>query len=265
MGPSLPASFRASRSAAKMTPKSSGAGRMSWRLRAGQKYSGEATIPDHRHRDRPAAGPQRPQLVAGREAEVVGHVLFDQDRAGSTRIEVTALLDLDPVDRRAARGRQPDDAAEQLGGADMQRNVGLGPGRDRLHPRRGARLPGDLRHVTAVDGQVGEPVLLVGLAVGGVEVAIGVVAGAEQGDAEEDRHDDRPELGSLAAQVPAQLRPQRPHRVTAPRWRRRMDGGPLTTRAVQPPAAPGCGRRRRSCRRASAAPGRPSARSRRCG
>ena len=208
---------------------------------------------DDPHRRRPGR-PHHGHRVADREVEGFGHVLLDQHAVGSGGPQVAAAFDLDPVDRRLRPRRQADHPAEKLVAADVQRQVRLGALLHRAHPRRAARRARQRPDPPAGHGQVGEAVLREGPPVGGVEVAVGVIAGAEEGDPEEDRQRDREKGAALAAHVAARLRPQRP---------RAHDQ--LTTRAARRAPAPCCARRRRCGRRACAAPGRPCGRSRRCG
>ena len=208
-------SSRAVASGTKATPKLSGEVSGSWRSRAGQMYSGEEATPPTTNSCQPLT-PRISKVLPGRELEVVGHVLFDEEGARLASREVAAGGDPDLIDGRLRFGRQSDDPAEELEAIDSQRDVGDGAEFNRFDSLPVAGTIGETLHVAARHRQVGKPEVGERALVGRRQVLIGVVRSGEHGDAQEDGDRDGNELGSLGADVAQQFVSERAHQISSP-------------------------------------------------
>ncbi len=145
---------------------------------------------------------------------MTGGVLLHEDPVGRARGEPGPLFHQDPVDRRLGARGHPHDPPQQRGGADLHRYVRLDPLLHGGAHRR--RLRSYRREVAAGDREVGEARLLVEGVVGGLQVQVGVVAGTEQRDPQEQGDADAEHLGAATTHVASQFDMQRLHRAPSP-------------------------------------------------
>ena len=161
----------------------------------------------HRQGDE-TLGPGHFEPVTGPEIEMVGHVLVHEE-GPLVGPDGVAVEDLELVDPAALVRAQPDHTAQQfVVAADPQGDIAHHPVLDHGDAGDGPGVLGEAGGVAPRHGEVSEAETVVDVLVRRPQVEVGVVVGAENGDAE--HHDDRyrRELPLVGQDLASQLGPE---------------------------------------------------------